>query len=96
MLGEQSLQRVAVERALAPSHRGLFRTLAVPDPEPAAGRNRIRVFTPDLRMAAQRRALMAAELREALQSDQLVLHYQPVLYLPTGEVTGIESSRTAT
>ena len=56
-----------------------------------AGRNRIRVFTPDLRMAAQRRALMAAELREALQTDQLVLHYQPMLYLPTGEVTGIEA-----
>lgn len=57
----------------------------------AAGRNRIRVFTPDLRLAAQRRALMAAELREALQNDELVLHYQPVLYLPTGEVTGIEA-----
>jgi diguanylate cyclase (GGDEF)-like protein len=57
----------------------------------AAGRNRIRVFTPDLRMAAQRRALFAAELREAIDADQLVLHYQPVLYLPTGEATGVEA-----
>jgi diguanylate cyclase (GGDEF)-like protein len=57
----------------------------------AAGRNRIRVFTPDLRMAAQRRARLAAELREAIATGQLVLHYQPVLYLPTGEVTGVEA-----
>jgi diguanylate cyclase (GGDEF)-like protein len=56
-----------------------------------AGRNRIRVFTPDLRTAAQRRALLAAELREAIEGEQLVLHYQPMLYLPTGEVTGMEA-----
>src|SRR5206468_7433767 len=40
---------------------------------------------------AQRRALLAAELREAIEDGQLVLHYQPVLYLPTGEVTGMEA-----
>jgi diguanylate cyclase (GGDEF)-like protein len=57
----------------------------------AAGRNRIRVFTPDLRQAAQRRALLAAELREAIETGQLVLHYQPVVHLPTGEVTGMEA-----
>jgi diguanylate cyclase (GGDEF)-like protein len=57
----------------------------------AAGRNRIRVFTHDLRQAAQRRALLAAELREAIETSQLVLHYQPVLHLPTGEVTGMEA-----
>jgi diguanylate cyclase (GGDEF)-like protein len=57
----------------------------------AAGRNRIRVFTPELRTAAQRRALLAAELCEAIELGQLVLHYQPMLYLPTGEVTGVEA-----
>jgi EAL domain-containing protein (putative c-di-GMP-specific phosphodiesterase class I) len=57
----------------------------------AAGRNRIRVFTPDLRHAAQKKVRMAAELREALATDQLVLHYQPVLHLPTGQVSGVEA-----
>jgi diguanylate cyclase (GGDEF)-like protein len=57
----------------------------------AAGRNRIRRFTPELRAAAQRRALLAAELREAIETGQLVLHYQPVLHLPTGEPVGMEA-----
>jgi EAL domain-containing protein (putative c-di-GMP-specific phosphodiesterase class I) len=57
----------------------------------AAGRNRIRVFTPDLRDAAQRKLQLAGELREAIACDQLVLHYQPVLHLPTGACTGVEA-----
>ena len=57
----------------------------------AAGRNRVRVFTPDLRSAVQQKALVAVELREAIEKGELVLHYQPVLYLPTGEVTGVEA-----
>ena len=57
----------------------------------AAGRNRVRVFSPDLRSAVEQRVLVAAELREAIADDQLVLHYQPVLHLPTGEVTGVEA-----
>ena len=57
----------------------------------AAGRNRIRTFTPELRTAAARRLLVAAELREAIEGGQLVLHYQPIVHLPTGEVTGVEA-----
>jgi diguanylate cyclase (GGDEF)-like protein len=57
----------------------------------AAGRNRVRVFSPDLRDAAQRRMDLAAELREAIAGDQLVLHYQPVLQLPSGDVAGAEA-----
>ncbi|MGY1624270.1 putative bifunctional diguanylate cyclase/phosphodiesterase [Geodermatophilus sp. SYSU D00965] len=57
----------------------------------AAGRNRVRLFTADLRTAAQRRATVANELREAVLDDQLVLHYQPVLHLPTGRITGVEA-----
>ncbi|MGY1640079.1 putative bifunctional diguanylate cyclase/phosphodiesterase [Geodermatophilus sp. SYSU D00703] len=57
----------------------------------AAGRNRVRLFTADLRTAAQRRATAANELREAVLDDQLVLHYQPVLHLPTRRVTGVEA-----
>lgn len=57
----------------------------------AAGRNRVHVFSPDLRAAAERRAALAGELREALVRDELVLHYQPVLHLPTGLCTGAEA-----
>jgi diguanylate cyclase (GGDEF)-like protein len=56
-----------------------------------AGRSRIRVFSPDLRAAVQQKVLMADELREAIETGQLVLHYQPVLHLPTGQVDGVEA-----
>ncbi|MCW2578411.1 MAG: diguanylate cyclase/phosphodiesterase [Blastococcus sp.] len=57
----------------------------------AAGRNRVRRFTADLRRAAQQSGLLAAELQKAIRTDQLVLHYQPVLHLPTGRCTGVEA-----
>jgi len=57
----------------------------------AAGRARVRVFTPDLRAAAERRALVAAELPGAIEAGELVLHHQPVLHLPTGQITGVEA-----
>jgi diguanylate cyclase (GGDEF)-like protein len=57
----------------------------------AAGRNRIRVFTPDLRQAAQRKVLVAGELRDAIDAGQLVLHYQPIVHLPSGVASGVEA-----
>jgi EAL domain-containing protein (putative c-di-GMP-specific phosphodiesterase class I) len=57
----------------------------------AAGRNRVRTFTTDLRYAAERKALLAGELRDAIDAGQLVLHYQPVMHLPTGECSGVEA-----
>ncbi|WP_245160806.1 EAL domain-containing protein [Blastococcus sp. CT_GayMR16] len=56
----------------------------------AAGRNGVRTFSSELRSAAQYRLLVAAELEEAIETGQLVLHYQPVLHLPTGQVSGVE------
>jgi len=56
-----------------------------------AGRNRVRVFSPDLRSAVEQRVLVAAELRDAIDDDQLVLHYQPILHLPTGTISGVEA-----
>jgi diguanylate cyclase (GGDEF)-like protein len=55
------------------------------------GRSRIRVFSPDLRDAAQQKVLMVDELREAIETGQLVLHYQPILHLPSGQVEGVEA-----
>ncbi|WP_299954189.1 bifunctional diguanylate cyclase/phosphodiesterase [uncultured Modestobacter sp.] len=56
-----------------------------------AGRNRVRVFSPDLRSAVEQKVLVAAELRDAIEAGQLVLHYQPVLHLPSGQVLGAEA-----
>ncbi|GAB3349800.1 putative bifunctional diguanylate cyclase/phosphodiesterase [Modestobacter lapidis] len=57
----------------------------------SAGRNRVRVFSPELRTAVRQKALVATELRGAIEAGDLVLHYQPVLHLPTGAVTGVEA-----
>jgi diguanylate cyclase (GGDEF)-like protein len=57
----------------------------------AAGRSRVRVFSPDLRAAAETRMQLAAELRAAIAGDQLVLHYQPIVHLPTGACSGVEA-----
>jgi diguanylate cyclase (GGDEF)-like protein/PAS domain S-box-containing protein len=46
-----------------------------------AGRNRLAMFTPALHEAAQRRARLATELREALRLSQFSLVYQPILSL---------------
>jgi diguanylate cyclase (GGDEF)-like protein len=46
-----------------------------------AGRNRMAMFTPALHDAAQRRARLAGELREALRLQQFSLVYQPILSL---------------
>ncbi|CCG01964.1 putative bifunctional diguanylate cyclase/phosphodiesterase [Blastococcus saxobsidens] len=57
----------------------------------AAGRGRVRVFSPDLRVAAETRMQLAAELRDAIAGEQLVLHYQPIVHLSTGACTGVEA-----
>ncbi|HEX2074737.1 MAG TPA: EAL domain-containing protein [Geodermatophilus sp.] len=56
----------------------------------SAGRDRVHLFTPGLRDAARWRLEVASRLRdEAL--EQLVVHYQPVVRLDTGEVEGMEA-----
>jgi diguanylate cyclase (GGDEF)-like protein len=57
----------------------------------AAGRNGIRVFSCDLRSAAQRGVLVGAELEAAIATGQLVIHYQPVLRCVGGQVDGAEA-----
>jgi EAL domain-containing protein (putative c-di-GMP-specific phosphodiesterase class I) len=39
----------------------------------------------------QQKVRVASELREAIEADQLVLHYQPILHLPSGRVHGVEA-----
>jgi diguanylate cyclase (GGDEF)-like protein len=56
----------------------------------SSGRDRVHLFSPGLREAARWRLEVATRLRgEAI--DQLVVHYQPVVRLDTGEVDGVEA-----
>ena len=56
-----------------------------------SGRNDFRVFQPELTEAADRQKSMESELREAISSQQFELHYQPVIDVRTGTVSGAEA-----
>ncbi|WP_456549797.1 putative bifunctional diguanylate cyclase/phosphodiesterase [Blastococcus sp. SYSU D00813] len=55
------------------------------------GPNSLRVFAPALQLAAQRKVALRTELERGIEAGELVLHYQPVLHLPTGEYNGAEA-----
>jgi diguanylate cyclase (GGDEF)-like protein/PAS domain S-box-containing protein len=55
-----------------------------------AGRNTLRFFDPAMQSAASQRAALEADLRLALQNEQFVLHYQPVVDAD-GKMTGVEA-----
>ncbi len=84
--GERVYVSASVGASLAPRDgqeiEALFKhaDLALYDAK-GAGRNRMRLFTPALHEAAQRRARLATELREALRLAQFSLVYQPILSL---------------
>jgi EAL domain-containing protein (putative c-di-GMP-specific phosphodiesterase class I) len=44
-----------------------------------------------MRASAMRRLEVERELRHALERDELALHYQPVISLQTGEISGLEA-----
>jgi diguanylate cyclase (GGDEF)-like protein/PAS domain S-box-containing protein len=56
-----------------------------------SGRARCVLFDADMRASARRRLEVERELRHALDRDELALHYQPVVNLRTGEITGLEA-----
>ncbi|HYF01040.1 MAG TPA: EAL domain-containing protein, partial [Planctomycetota bacterium] len=55
------------------------------------GRGRFEVFNEDLHARSLHRLSTERDLRRALESRQLVLHYQPLVSLETGRVTGCEA-----
>ena len=56
-----------------------------------AGRGRYRIFSHDLHAAAQERNELEEELRQAVDSDSLRLHYQPVVDTVTERIAGFEA-----
>jgi diguanylate cyclase (GGDEF)-like protein len=55
------------------------------------GRGRVRVYSNELRQGAEDRMATEVALRSALARSELVLHYQPVIDLTTGEAIAIEA-----
>jgi predicted signal transduction protein with EAL and GGDEF domain len=55
------------------------------------GRNRYSVFTPAAREATVRRLVLEESLRRAIEASELTVHYQPVVSLTTGALTGLEA-----
>ncbi|MES2952612.1 MAG: EAL domain-containing protein [Pseudomonadota bacterium] len=56
----------------------------------ASGRNTLRFFDPVMQAAASARAVLEIDLRRALQHQEFLLHYQPVVN-ESGLVTGVEA-----
>jgi diguanylate cyclase (GGDEF)-like protein len=54
------------------------------------GKNGYETFLPEMALRAHKRLKMEANLRRALQENQLTLHYQPQIDVRSGRMTGIE------
>lgn len=55
------------------------------------GRDRVVVFSPELRTARETFTRIADGLRKALAHDGLAVHYQPVVDLSTGQIMAVEA-----
>jgi diguanylate cyclase (GGDEF)-like protein/PAS domain S-box-containing protein len=57
----------------------------------ARGKSRFEFFEPRMRAVAVERSGLRTDLEWALSRDELVIHYQPVVDIPTGVVRGFEA-----
>lgn len=57
----------------------------------AAGRNVYRFYTEALTRAAHERLELESALRRALEREELILHYQPVVSVASGHTIGVEA-----
>jgi diguanylate cyclase (GGDEF)-like protein len=55
------------------------------------GKGRVEHFEPEMRTVALARMELESDLRRALDAGEFVLHYQPIVVLETGEITGVEA-----
>jgi diguanylate cyclase (GGDEF)-like protein/PAS domain S-box-containing protein len=56
-----------------------------------AGKNRYQVFEPAMHDTALRRLELKADLQRAVDSQEFILHYQPMIKLHSGEIEGLEA-----
>jgi diguanylate cyclase (GGDEF)-like protein len=55
------------------------------------GRDRVELFTTSVRTTAMRRLELETELRAAMQSSEIVVHYQPIVDLQSRKTLGAEA-----
>ncbi|TFW35679.1 bifunctional diguanylate cyclase/phosphodiesterase [Massilia horti] len=55
------------------------------------GRNNFQFYTPAMNEESQERVRIEGALRNALERDELMLHYQPQVDLATGKIVGMEA-----
>ncbi len=55
------------------------------------GRNNFQFYTPELNARAARRLELETGLRRALEKEEFILHYQPLVNMQTGKITGMEA-----
>jgi diguanylate cyclase (GGDEF)-like protein/PAS domain S-box-containing protein len=57
----------------------------------SSGRNQVGFYRSDMEAPAVKRLSLETELRNAVDGDEFVLHYQPTICLETGKITGAEA-----
>jgi diguanylate cyclase (GGDEF)-like protein len=82
---------VAVSGAVTTSERLLQEADAAAYRAKSSGRGVVEVFDDELRRELAVQAETEEALRNALLGEELVLHYQPVLDLTTGDTAGVEA-----
>jgi diguanylate cyclase (GGDEF)-like protein/PAS domain S-box-containing protein len=55
------------------------------------GADRIEIFRPEMRQQPDERAIADAEIRKAIDKNQIRVLYQPIVYMPTEELAGFEA-----
>jgi EAL domain-containing protein (putative c-di-GMP-specific phosphodiesterase class I) len=55
------------------------------------GKGRFSVYKPGMRRAVMKRLELKSELRRAIERQQLVVHYQPIMALQQGTMVGVEA-----
>jgi diguanylate cyclase (GGDEF)-like protein len=94
--GQEMATTVSIGVALAPAHGNTpDRLIKSADlalyAAKAAGRNCVRLFTPDMDEALQARLQLEHILREAVAHDGFELHYQPVFEISDRKLVGFEA-----
>jgi len=57
----------------------------------AHGRARSEIFEPDMRVRISERLLVETELRQAIEREEFVVHYQPIVALDNRRIIGFEA-----
>ncbi|NJP09924.1 MAG: EAL domain-containing protein [Leptolyngbyaceae cyanobacterium RU_5_1] len=57
----------------------------------ASGRAQYQIFEPTMHTAALQQLLLETDLRRAINQQEFVIHYQPIVALKTGKIAGLEA-----